>query len=212
MLLKFIPRLLEDFFDSEQILPLIYNEFLSPKTHPSLLSLFLRIHLPAAYEKMQQAEDFDSALNSFGTWIRMSLETISLKKPISHALWGLLNLFVCVCLCPSNGEHHQASFVETGSVLPQTVHDSFFAHAFLLYGVCFHAVLRGHLSQLLTPFKQLLNQLLSYVDDKVPENETDSWKDLVRQLIQLLEIYEKQCAATNHHHTHTNNAIVTNDS
>jgi len=197
VLLKFIPQLLEDFFDSEQILPLIYNEYTrQAKSHPSLLSLFLKVHLPAAYQKEtgkdQPKKPTLSPSNkipksSFGDWITLSLETLVLKRPMSLALWGLLNLFICVCLCEKqHGQHHQSTFVEMGSVVPRSPSDTLFSHAFQLYGVCFYAFIQDKLSvQVTSTFKKILKQI---VEDKDSDQE---WKPLVISLQQLLDCYDQ---------------------
>lgn len=213
VLLKFIPQLLEDFFDPEQILPLIYNEYQNPKAHPSLLSLFLRIHLPEAYTKEQNrlkgspvqsknasfrkvvAQPLPSS--SFGDWIQLSLDTLSLKKPISLCLWGLLNLFICVCMGAEPGDHHQAAFVEIGSVVPQNSTDPLFTQAFLLYGVCFYAFLKDKLPAKVADYTRVLNQLTQYKDASCPTQEVEAWKRLVVSLQGLISQYENMKTNTN---------------
>nr|CAG4718329.1 unnamed protein product [Naegleria fowleri] len=130
VLLRFIPQLMEDFFESEQILPLLYNEFLSAKTHPLLLSLLLSLHMPHICGKDSTNQQ------NFENWINMSMQTLCLKQPPSGALWALLCLFITVCM--SEYDHHHAALIYFGS--NHCVHEwnQISSHAFLLYGSIFY--------------------------------------------------------------------------
>ncbi|KAL9641808.1 hypothetical protein ABK040_011793 [Willaertia magna] len=150
LLLRFIPQLMEDFFESEQILPLIYNEYLSSKTHPLLLSLLLSIHMPHIYKNIKEYEN----------WIQISLQTLSMKQPMMGALWALLCLFISVVV----GEytHHYPLLIYFGSNHSINNWNSFTSHAFLMYGLMFSDYLKEkNMLDTLNLFKnQILSQLM----------------------------------------------------
>jgi hypothetical protein len=222
MLLRFIPRLLEDFFDAEQILPLIFGEFLGNKSHPLLLSIVLRIHLPVAYHfealslVLAQANNEDAGAqdttetgeesseilkrtvsdmlndarkksyhNSFGEWIKLSLETLSLKYPPSRALWALLCVFITSCMCYD--QHNRATLIEIGAVMPPEHENPVFVHAFLLYGVRFDKCMKEH--QTNTQRKTLV-RVLQQMAETMAKSTThqSSWESTtVSTLLSLLE-------------------------
>lgn len=141
--LRLLPILMEDFLESDQILPMIFGEFLGSKKHPLLLSYVLRFHIPKLFEQDLQKE---KDIQHFADWINVCMSTFQLKVPISHALWGLLCLFVCMCMC--NNKYFETIFVEIGTNFPCLLHNAsdrwwenygeMFEDAFLMCGVCFY--------------------------------------------------------------------------
>jgi hypothetical protein len=217
MLLRFIPRLLEDFFDAEQILPLIFGEFLGNKTHPLLLSIVLRIHLPVAYHfealsfvlakanreagiitdtnneeilKRTASDILEDARkksyhNSFGEWIKISLETLSLRHPPSRALWALLCVFITSCMCYD--QHNRATLIEIGAAMPPEQDNPVFIHAFLLYGVRFDQCMKEHQTTVQRKtLVKVLQQMVETMDKS--ESHKQCWeRTTVLALLSLLE-------------------------
>lgn len=143
VMLRFAPVLLEEFFEQEQILPLIYGDFLASKTNPLSLSLLLHLHMPLLFmQRHNKAPATDTkhviAQQSFGDWVKLTLDMLPMKKPVPQAVWSLLCFFMSVCMCAN--PQHEALYVNFGSYYPTTLdqlNDKVFMHAFLLYGLCF---------------------------------------------------------------------------
>jgi hypothetical protein len=182
VLLKYTPKLLGDYFDPEQILPLIYNEYLGPKTRPAVLTLSLSAHLPGAFIK--DLSNADNPFFKFGQWVKLGMETIAMKRPLSLSIYGLLNMFISACLC--DGHHHHSSFIEIGSVVPQTPTDPVFSQSFLFYGICFYSFLKNHIPDQVPVLNKVLDQLLN-----IETKESEQWKVCITALKQLMEQYDQ---------------------
>jgi hypothetical protein len=127
--------LINDFIENDQILPLLFGRFLNEDIPYVIFSKIIKLHFP----KIIDLENKNMGVN-FEEWIKVSLLTLSMKKPISFAMWGLLCLFISVVNLDL-----ELVFPEIGLDLKISIDENKlnekFGYSFLLYGLCFYSYL-----------------------------------------------------------------------
>lgn len=118
-----------------------------------MLSLVLNVRIPAMFGTTaldtygvsgtvigghEKDEKRRQTLQSFTDWIKLSLNSLSLKRPIVYAEWSMLCLFITTCACRNH--QHEALFAEFGCSLPplDSSDQPLFREAFLRYGLLFY--------------------------------------------------------------------------